>query len=112
MFKAVLTANIANERTFLAWLRTALALSTVGLAISQLFSSQHADKTFTTVLGMAFIVLSMTFLVVAGIRYFKVQTLLVRRKTFPSSRFGILLSVVGALILTVAAFTLVVITPR
>jgi len=57
--------SLANERTFLAWERTALGLITAGLAITQLLPSfDFADG--RRVLGLPLIALG---IVIAGVAY-------------------------------------------
>lgn len=41
---AVARDHLANERTFLAWLRTALAFASIGVAVAQLFRLQSSSN--------------------------------------------------------------------
>ncbi|CAG8646963.1 10073_t:CDS:2, partial [Ambispora leptoticha] len=62
--------HLANERTFLAWLRTSLSFSGIGIALSQLFRLNISDGTIFLsvgkitgkILSLAFIALGMVFL--------------------------------------------------
>mmetsp|Transcript_15430 Transcript_15430/g.31717 ORF Transcript_15430/g.31717 Transcript_15430/m.31717 type:complete len:137 (-) Transcript_15430:394-804(-) len=65
--------HLANERTFLAWIRTALAILTLGLALAKF------DPTENGVLsGSCFIILSMVLLYYSRIRYDEVSGALYR----------------------------------
>jgi putative membrane protein len=77
--------HAANERTFLAWVRTAIAVMAFGFVIErfdlvlQMAAPQLADKQlaphhqwFANIAGLAFIVLAVAMIVIAGIRF--VQT--------------------------------------
>ncbi|KAI9593408.1 hypothetical protein BDF19DRAFT_340878, partial [Syncephalis fuscata] len=98
--------HLANERTFLAWIRTSLSLITVGVAISQLFRLPASDKddlgrTTPTdgfrlpktgkILGGTFIALGMCFVFMAGWRYFRAQ-LAMTHGMFPTSRVLVIFS--------------------
>lgn len=48
--------SLANERTFLAWIRTALALLAVGIAIEAL--ALHIEPTLRFIAGLIFIALA------------------------------------------------------
>jgi putative membrane protein len=77
--------HAANERTFLAWVRTAIAVMAFGFVIErfdlflQIAAPQLAGKQlaphnqwFANIAGLAFIVLGVAMIVIAGIRF--VQT--------------------------------------
>jgi putative membrane protein len=76
--------HAANERTFLAWVRTAIAVMAFGFVIErfdlflQIAAPQMAGKQlaqhnqwFANVAGLAFIVLGVVMIVIAGIRFVK-----------------------------------------
>ncbi|KAJ1882932.1 hypothetical protein H4R99_001274 [Coemansia sp. RSA 1722] len=91
--------HLANERTYLAWIRTSLSLVTVGVAIRQLYrvgidlgndaSSSQQDTQEESVagkaLGVSFVILGMFFVLVGLYRYFRSQFLMTNGK-FPVSR--------------------------
>ncbi|KAJ2613260.1 hypothetical protein H4S08_002303 [Coemansia sp. RSA 1365] len=91
--------HLANERTYLAWIRTSLSLVTVGVAIRQLYRmtidlGDDANATSDTtagdplagkVLGVCFVALGMAFVFVGLYRYFHSQLLMTKGK-FPVSR--------------------------
>ncbi|KAJ1824439.1 hypothetical protein H4S02_011195 [Coemansia sp. RSA 2611] len=99
--------HLANERTYLAWVRTSLSLVTVGVAIRQLYrvavdlnhgsdsasssasasleDADHRDPLAGKVLGASFVSLGMAFVFVGLYRYFHSQYLMTKGK-FPVSR--------------------------
>lgn len=97
---------MANERTFLAWLRTSLSLVTIGIGVAQLFklhndekSIQHQTK-FAKPIGASIIAIGIMTLVLGFLRYFRVQELLLQEK-FPVSRYSVtvIVTAVGLLII-------------
>jgi putative membrane protein len=46
---------LANERTFLAWLRTALALQVAGLGVLQFLTNGHGSVRYTLGLGLVLV---------------------------------------------------------
>ncbi|KAI8880815.1 hypothetical protein K501DRAFT_190426 [Backusella circina FSU 941] len=91
--------HLANERTFLAWLRTSLSTISVGIGITQLF---RLEKTMTQVdpqppfigarwIGTYFILIGIMFLFFAFIRYFHTQVSLTKG-VFPASRSTVVLA--------------------
>lgn len=108
--------HMANERTFLAWLRTSLSFITIGIGIAQLFRldsaaesplSLHSLKTQGKVLGASFIGLGILTLVFGVVRYFQVQYTL-RFGMFPATRIGILLLVAIAGVLVSYASAVII----
>ncbi|KAJ2717157.1 hypothetical protein H4R19_000101 [Coemansia spiralis] len=91
--------HLANERTYLAWIRTSLSLVTVGVAIRQLYrvsvdlgdtpdAADHLaarDPLAGRVLGVCFVALGLAFVVVGLFRYFRSQRLMTKGE-FPVSR--------------------------
>ena len=76
--------HAANERTFLAWVRTAIAVMAFGFVIErfdlflQIAAPQMAGKQlaphnqwFANIAGLAFIGLGVAMIVIAGIRFVK-----------------------------------------
>jgi putative membrane protein len=76
--------HAANERTFLAWVRTAIAVMAFGFVIErfdlflQIIAPQMAGKQlaphnqwFANIAGLAFIGLGVAMIVIAGIRFVK-----------------------------------------
>ncbi|KAI9296095.1 hypothetical protein K502DRAFT_302864 [Neoconidiobolus thromboides FSU 785] len=96
--------HLANERTFLAWLRTSLALVTLGIAITQLskLSGQppiHKDEHL--IIGIVYMCCAIAFVGFGLFRYFFIQFSLTKGK-FPISRIGICLAVAFLSIITVS----------
>ncbi|KAJ1667369.1 hypothetical protein EV178_001363 [Coemansia sp. RSA 1646] len=90
--------HLANERTYLAWIRTSLSMVTVGVAIRQLYrvsidlgkdsnsaDSAAEDPLAGIVLGVCFVFLGMLFVFIGLYRYFRSQSLMTKGK-FPVSR--------------------------
>ncbi|KAF9580996.1 hypothetical protein BGW38_002145, partial [Lunasporangiospora selenospora] len=92
--------HLANERTYLAWLRSSLSLITVGVAVAQLFrlqtSTTGSHSQFASVarpLGGSFVCLGILFLWLGTSRYFHSQTVLSYGQ-FPASRGSVVLATV------------------
>ncbi|CAO3691439.1 unnamed protein product [Rhizopus stolonifer] len=101
--------HLANERTFLAWLRTSLSLITVGVAITQLYNlspeSSGQSKAGKSI-GAAFVVFSILFLYFANTRYFHTQTALTKGH-FPASRGAVLIGSTCILAVLIAMFVVI-----
>ena len=76
--------HAANERTFLAWVRTAIAVMAFGFVIEkfdlflQVIAPQTAQRqiaphgqTFANAAGLAFIAIGVAMIVIAGVRFAK-----------------------------------------
>ncbi|KAL1914355.1 uncharacterized protein VTP21DRAFT_8994 [Calcarisporiella thermophila] len=107
--------HLANERTYLAWLRTSLSLITVGVAITQLFRLQTSSQQTSDVsesrnagkpLGAAFVALGILFIFFAMSRYFNIQTRMAYGD-FPASRGSVGISAVLVFAGLVAVFAVV-----
>jgi len=85
--------HLASERTFLAWVRTSLAIASTGVALVQLFTvSATASGTinaqlqkFARPLGATTICLGIVVLLIGIWRYFMTQSFLTRGQ-FPAAR--------------------------
>jgi putative membrane protein len=99
--------HAANERTFLAWVRTAIALMAFGFVIEQFdlflrYASPLAAQqkiaphvgAFANATGLAFIVLAMTIIGIAGWRFVQTAKEINSDKEVanPGGRFGLALS--------------------
>ncbi|KAI9310754.1 hypothetical protein BX666DRAFT_1818897, partial [Dichotomocladium elegans] len=99
--------HLANERTFLAWLRTSLSTISVGIGITQLFRLDRAVehdsqlRTWGRPVGLIFILMSILFLFFAFVRYFHCQATMVKGY-FPASR-GIVLFTAASTFLSMVA---------
>jgi putative membrane protein len=59
--------HLANERTYLAWLRTAIGLVGIGVVVSEL--AQSREPVLAELIGIGMIVLGVFSLVYAYVRY-------------------------------------------
>jgi putative membrane protein len=95
--------SLANERTYLAWIRTALALLAAGVALDVVDISRTAlpQKVLTIVL----VVLGLASAAAAWTRWAMVERAIRRNQPLPSFGYGAILSaaiVATALIIAVA----------
>lgn len=93
--------TLANERTFLAWLRTSLALVAGGVAVVQLLP-EFGFTGARQVLGVALAALGVAVAVGSMLRWHRVQQAMERDEDLPPTRMPLLLgsalTVLGALI--------------
>jgi len=100
--------HLANERTWLAYVRTSLAIASAGVALVQLFTistSSNPDATrplrrLIRPLGGTVVIIGLAVLATGGWRYFRVQHALQRGKFPPARRTvgmltAVLIAVVG-----------------
>jgi putative membrane protein len=105
--------HAANERTFLAWVRTAIAIMAFGFVIErfdlflQLMAPQMAQQQltphgqwFANVAGLVFIVLGVGMVVIAGVRFYKTAKDIETEAEVPSpgERFDLALAVLIGLL--------------
>ncbi len=95
--------TLANERTFLAWIRTGLAFVAGAIAIEG-FLTTALTETLRTVLVVGLLALGMTISAGAGVRWLRVERAMRRQAPLP---FPILVPV---LVLGVLAASVVVLT--
>ncbi|ERS95511.1 hypothetical protein HMPREF1624_08027 [Sporothrix schenckii ATCC 58251] len=115
--------HLALERTFLAWLRTSLAFTSIGIAVTQLFrlntstdgsnnnnnnSGFHRLRNVGRPLGTAFLGISVLILFLGYHRYYQSQQWILKGK-FPASRGTILLVSLVAFALMVTSLVVVVV---
>jgi putative membrane protein len=92
------TDHAANERTFLAWVRTAIAVMAFGFLIERfdIFLATMASgaqshplllhgQKFANEVGLAFIMLGIAMIVVAAIRFFRIAKEIDKDEAVPSS---------------------------
>jgi putative membrane protein len=99
--------HAANERTFLAWVRTAIAVMAFGFVIErfdlflqvvapQLALKQFAPhgQAFANAAGLAFILLGVAMIVIAGLRFMRTTKEIDAEATVPSpgERFDLALA--------------------
>ncbi len=111
-----LREHLANERTFLAWIRTSIALMGLGFVIVKfgLFLKEVAfmledlnisiSEGFSSVVGTGMVALGVLLAFFAYFQYKKVETQ-INRQTYKSSS---LISVVLTIFIVVSGFLLVV----
>jgi putative membrane protein len=102
--------TFANERTFLAWSRTALALIVAGLGIVQLLPPFHGVPVGRHLLGVPLIILGAVLAVVAYAEWTRNQRALRLGQPLPRSALpGVLattiavMAVISAIVLTLSA---------
>jgi putative membrane protein len=95
--------TLANERTFLAWIRTSLALVAGGLAATQLLPALSVPLA-REALGTALVALGVVLVVSSFRRWVRNEEAMRERRTLPSSRLQAVLTwallVVSTLALT------------
>ncbi len=100
----------ANERTFLAWNRTALALIATGVAATQLLPEFHIDGG-RRILGIPLIALG-ALVAFTSFRQWRLNELAMRRRQpLPRSHMSMILSV-GIAVIAVIAIVLVLVGPK
>jgi putative membrane protein len=96
--------HLANERTFLAWVRTALGLVGLGVLLERLGAG--SDRVITVVAGVGFISFGGLTLIYAVSRYIWVAKNL-ERGLFPVAVRGPIVIAVGALLVAGGAMVYV-----
>ena len=95
--------RLANERTFLAWVRTALAMLAGGVALHALGLPE--TEWVQTTLAVLLVVLGALMTVFALVRWARVERAMRRRQPLPGFNLGFvraLAVVIGAALLAVA----------
>ncbi|CAI2190539.1 12655_t:CDS:2 [Funneliformis geosporum] len=100
--------HLANERTFLAWLRTSLSFIGIGVAVTQLFRLKGDTNKGGNVIGIVFIMLGIVFLGFGITRYFHSQYLMTTGH-FPASRGSVLVGTILTILSLAACFLVIVI---
>lgn len=95
--------TLANERTFLAWIRTALALAAGGLAVVHLMPDLWGRQP----LGIALMALSLVTAVGAYRRWVLLETAIREGTTLPASRMPAVLAIATGVLGVIAAVILV-----
>lgn len=110
--QSVARDHLANERTFLAWLRTSLTFASVGVALTQLFRVQNFKagsftRAASTVIGSLFIAGGLLVLSMGLVRFFNVQSVL-QRGQFPATRTSVIISFTICMSLVVVALAIII----
>ncbi len=93
--------SYANERTFLAWNRTALALITAGLAITQLLPPFQVPGG-RRMIGVPLIVLGVVIALYSLRQWRANERAMVERRPLPASRLPLLVAIVIGITAVVA----------
>lgn len=96
--------TLANERTFLAWIRTSLAMAAGGLGVVHLLPDLDGRE----VLGVGLLAMSLVVAVASYRRWVMLETSMRLGQTLPPSRLPAVLAVATALVGVGAALLLVV----
>ncbi|QBR92156.1 YidH family protein [Nocardioides euryhalodurans] len=83
--------SLANERTLLAWLRTALALLAAGVALDQI--DLAFDDRLETALAAALVVLGIVCSAASWWRWARAERAIRQQEPLPASTLGLLLAV-------------------
>ncbi|MEU3310307.1 YidH family protein [Nocardiopsis sp. NPDC055551] len=89
--------TLANERTFLAWIRTALALLAGAVAVLHLLPLGWAEAPRTAV-GLLLALIAGVVTVYAPVRWFRVQRIMRRGDTLPMSALPLVTTFVVGLV--------------
>jgi putative membrane protein len=100
--------TFANERTFLAWSRTALALVVAGLGIVQLLPPFPGVPVGRHLLGVPLIALGAVLAVAAYVEWVRSQRALRRGEALPSSVLPWILAATITAVAVIAAVVLLV----
>ncbi len=79
--------SLANERTFLAWIRTALALVALGIGVAT-FVSNQLERGLAIVIATGLIVMGGAIAAASWLRWLAVERALRNRKGIPIPRMG------------------------
>lgn len=104
--------TLANERTFLAWNRTALALVAAGLGIVQLLPPFPGVPQGRHVLGVPLIAAGAAIAVAAYVEMTRNQAAMRRGQPLPRSNLPRLLTAVIAIVAATAAVVVLLSTAR
>ncbi len=89
--------SLANERTFLAWIRTALALMAGGIAL-EAFAPDTFDPKMHKPLVVILLLLGMLISVMASVRWLQVENALRQNRPLPIPILVPVLSLVGTIV--------------
>jgi putative membrane protein len=98
--------TLANERTFLAWIRTSLALLAGGIALESV--GAFSGRTTRTALAVTAVALSLVLAVAGFVRWRQVQLAMQARRPLPHPWALPLLATVVAAVAGVVALVLLI----
>lgn len=103
--------HLAVERTFLAYVRTSLAIASTGVALVQLFTiastSNERLQKYTRPLGATIIIIGLCTLVIGVVRYFTIQSLLLKG-LYPAARMVAVAIALALCAIIIAVFGILV----
>ncbi|WP_406280067.1 YidH family protein [Embleya sp. NBC_00896] len=99
--------TLANERTFLAWIRTALSLLAGGVAVVQLVPDL-GPRSQRLVLGLVLVALALTLAATAYRRWYQVERAMRLSRALPFSALPLVLSA-GLVIVIVVTVVLMLV---
>lgn len=112
------TDHLANERTFLAWIRTAVGIITLGFVVSkfglylrELAQSTHSiepSSSHSEIVGFILVALGVVMVLAALLRYLRNQRLIDEESYRPARSLDIILAVlvaVGGVVMFVLLLT-------
>lgn len=101
--------TLANERTFLAWIRTALALVAAGVAVAQFVPEFSLMSGGRRVLGVLSILLALAVSVVSYARWRRNEQAVRLDQPLPPSRLPLVIAA-GLVVIAALAFVFVVLS--
>ncbi len=99
--------TLANERTFLAWIRTSMALVAGGLGLLNLLP----DQTGSTVLGLAVLAMAVVTSVASYRRWFRAERAMRQNQPLPPSQLPRIVALAVATLALVGALLFVAAGP-
>jgi len=109
------TDHLANERTFLAWIRTGLATITFGFVVERfglLLRQLGAQASlvfsfhYSTIIGVSLTLLGILMMIVALVNFLQNRRAIDKEEFYPHATLSILLTIIACLIGLVLAFYL------
>lgn len=99
--------SLANERTFLAWVRSGLALVALGVAVAT-FVSTTATRGLSALLAIVLIALGGVITILAWTRWLRVERSMRQGRGVPSTSLGLVV-VVGVGVLCLVGVVVVIV---
>lgn len=101
------TDHLANERTFLAWIRTGLATITFGFVVERfglllrelgLHTPVVYSSHYSAIIGVSLTLLGITIMIVALISFLRNRRAIEAARFHPSAAFSIILTILATLV--------------
>jgi putative membrane protein len=113
------TDHLANERTFLAWVRTALATMVVGFAVERVglalrdvgLKSSYLPAFsihYSTLVGVALVLLGIVILIFALMNFLTIRSAIDKKDFHPQAHLSLILTVLASMIGVILAVYLIV----